>query len=67
MANDRLTRISMDVLVEPTSQKVRLSRVSMDVLVQPTSQKVRLSRLSMDVLIGPDLPSGIQALLLGGL
>lgn len=51
MANDRLSQLPVEVLVDPTDAKARVSQEPVEVLVDPTSAKARTSQVVVEVLV----------------
>jgi hypothetical protein len=52
----RVTQETVEVLRQPSAQRVRVSQVTAEALTQPTAQRVRLSQVTVEALYPSDLP-----------
>ena len=61
MANDRISQVPVEVILEPTSAKARVSQAPAEVVLLPTTAKARTSQLVVEVLIGPEAARIVEA------
>ncbi len=47
----RVTKVGIEALVQPTTQKIRVTKVGVEALVQPSTRKIRVTKVAIQVLI----------------
>lgn len=52
----RVSQETVEVLRQPSAQRVRVSRATAEALTQPTAQRARLSQLTVETLYDAALP-----------
>lgn len=52
----RVSQETVEVLRQPSAQRVRVTQVTVEGLAQPTTQRARVSQLTVETLYAADLP-----------